>query len=302
VTGSSDAGGIHLIRAAHLRGMRCALWYQGLLSDFFQFREPKGTRDRLGFFLDRTLLPRMERRQARAADLAVCSSERTRKQVIQEHGVDPAKVVTVMNGYVPWPPRSETEKEEARRALGLDPKGFYAAFVGGDQERKGIATARAAVKAARAQGVPVRLLNVGRDQGESPEEVRYGYLTDEPKRRVLAASDVFIYPTQYESSPMPVREAAALGLPVISTPQACIEEGVAGKDYLISDPHDVPGFTAALLRLYREPGWASDLAQRGRTVLSVWTYEQQARGWQQALERLLGITSPSDRPPAPAAA
>lgn len=284
---SAEPGASFLFKAAHRHGTLAVDWWQGNIRYFLSTRQPHGWRDRVGLVLEKAILPPFVARHARIADLHVPPSTRNGQELIELYHIDPARVIPCLQGYTPWPPRTSEERRTARTELGLDPGGFYPVFVGADHVRKGLHVAREAVRLARAAQVPARLLHIGSTVENTAESLGFGWQTGEMRRRVLAAGDAFVYPTQYESSPMPAREAAALGLPVLTTEAACLEEGEPGKDYIIGRREDPRSFADPLIRMYREPAWAEELALRGQKLLSGRTFEVQAIDIERAIAKTL---------------
>lgn len=72
-----------------------------------------------------------------------------------------------------------------------------------------------------------------------------------------------------EGTPVAVLEAAASGLPVVSTRHAGIKDAVIdGRTGLLVDEGDVDGMARHMIRLAAEPGLAAQLGQAGREWIS----------------------------------
>jgi glycosyltransferase involved in cell wall biosynthesis len=78
----------------------------------------------------------------------------------------------------------------------------------------------------------------------------FGFVRDHEK--YLSQSTVYVFPSQWEGSAKTVYEAAACGLPAITTREAgdVIRDGVEG---IIVQPGDVNAIAAAIEHLYRHP-------------------------------------------------
>jgi glycosyltransferase involved in cell wall biosynthesis len=76
-------------------------------------------------------------------------------------------------------------------------------------------------------------------------------------------SDVLVFASTFEGFGMPVVEAQAMGLPVITSSIAPMTD-VAGDGALLVDPYDVQAIRAGLERLAASPGLARQLSERGR--------------------------------------
>jgi glycosyltransferase involved in cell wall biosynthesis len=268
----------------------------GLIRGVIGYRSARSFRLRLRDRLLRRILSWGEMASARTADLVIPGSHRLVAELTVGLGVRPERVVAIPNGVRSRPLRTAQEREAARSELGLPADGFYVAFVGADYRRKGLAVARLAVEGARKEGVPATLLTVGSPPHRTPTEIGYGWVNESKKWQVLSAADAFLFPTQYEAYSLAVREAASIGLPILTTPQSGVDEGVAGEDYLLYDPKDVAGFTQGLVRVFRDPAWASRLGERGATAIASWTFERQGAEWDVTLRALVGRRSSAGRP------
>ncbi len=254
--------------------------FHGLSLRFLEMgraRRPPGLRSRLGFQADRSTLRWFEGGGARLADLCVACSHGVAADLVRAYGVAPRRLRVVLNGVDRAPAVLPPEREEARRSFGVPPGTFVLSLLARDPWRKGLDIARKTVHHLREQGVPALLLNAGNEEPPSDGVLGLGVVPEERKRALLAAADVFYLPTRYEGFPAVVQEAAALGLPVVTTPEANLEGGVPGVDYLIVNEEDPIGHAAALRGLYEDPARRDVLALRGRAVLGARTFEAQAR-------------------------
>jgi len=76
-------------------------------------------------------------------------------------------------------------------------------------------------------------------------------------------SDALVFASTYEGFGLPIAEAQAIGLPVITSNIAPMRD-VAGDGALFVDPYDVRGIRAALEQLLRSPDLAQRLSIQGR--------------------------------------
>jgi alpha-1,3-rhamnosyl/mannosyltransferase len=91
-----------------------------------------------------------------------------------------------------------------------------------------------------------------------------------------AGATVFAYPSLYEGFGLPVLEAMAAGVPVVTSRGGALEE-VAGGAAMLVDPLDVGGIAAALERLLRSPEERERLRALGREREREFTWERTAR-------------------------
>jgi glycosyltransferase involved in cell wall biosynthesis len=203
---------------------------------------------RLDRAIFRTLVPRSVARAKRV--LAV--SERTKRDLVELYGVDPAKVVVTPNGVEP------------RFAPG-DGDGGFALYVGAIQARK---DPLAALAAAQAVGVPLVVVGPEKEPALADElrrrgaDVR-GYVGDEELAELYRRAVALVFPSRYEGFGLPVLEALASGTPVVASDDAAVRE-VAGDAALYGDLAEAlrraiaerPRLAAAGIERARRFSWA----------------------------------------------
>lgn len=137
----------------------------------------------------------------------------------------------------------------------------------------------------RLNGTGATLTMAGQDKGLLAEtrrraeemglDVRFpGFLDAEGKRREFAAHDVFLNTNRVDNAPVSVVEAAAFGLPVVSTDVGGIPSLLRdGEEALLVPEGDAEAMANAVRRLLEEPGLAGRLSAAGREVAerSSWT-------------------------------
>jgi glycosyltransferase involved in cell wall biosynthesis len=94
-----------------------------------------------------------------------------------------------------------------------------------------------------------------------------GFLDAEGKRREFAEHDVFLNTNRVDNAPVSVLEAAAFGLPVVSTDVGGIPHLMRnGEEALLVPEGDAEALASAVGRLLDEPGLAGRLSAAGREV------------------------------------
>lgn len=215
--------------------------------------------------LQRQALHRLSLAQERSAllkaRLIVANSERTRRDLVSNLGVDDSLIRTVYYGIDAerFSPPSESRRRHLRELLEL-PDRRIVAFVGalGDR-RKGFDTLFAAWSSlCRDRAWDCDLVVVGqgaelplwqrraRDEGIE-ERVRFlGFRQDVPD--ILAACDALVAPTRYEAYGLGVQEALCTGLPALVSRDAGVAERYphAMQELLLEDPNDARRLEASL--------------------------------------------------------
>jgi len=303
VISNNENGGRFVMRRCHrIEGHRGAAAvaldvFHGLAIRFLtmgRVRRPPTWNNRMGYHLDRYAVRWLEGGGARQADVCIACSQAIRHELLGEYGIPPDRVVVIPNGVGEIQPRTELERREAREALGLPPDEFVISFVGRDAPRKGLDVAEEAIHRVREAGIPGRLLNVGNLEGRAPFTRNLGSVEPSWKRRILSASDVFLFPTRYEGDPVVVKEAAALGLAVITTSEAHVEILRPGEDYWLVPENTPEAHAAALRELYRSPELRERFGRHALRAVARWTFDTQTDSYERLIRtcldrRLAGI-------------
>ena len=125
--------------------------------------------------------------------------------------------------------------------------------------------------AAAASGLPVQLRIIGA-LGEEQRSLLHSLdlewtsaeqLPGEEVIREYRDSDILVFASTYEGFGLPVVEAQAIGLPVITSNRAPMTD-VAGDGALFVDPYDVGDIRSALEKLISSPDLARRLSDQGR--------------------------------------
>ena len=116
-----------------------------------------------------------------------------------------------------------------------------------------------------------------------------GYIEDADLPALLSGALAFVFPSLYEGFGIPVLEAGACGVPVITSNTSSLPE-VAGDAALLVDPHDVDAIADAMYRLVTDDALHAELARRGQENAQRFSWPRCAR---ETLEVLLEVGSAS---------
>ncbi|CAN5700286.1 glycosyltransferase family 1 protein [soil metagenome] len=122
----------------------------------------------------------------------------------------------------------------------------------------------------------------------TPGVVPVGWVGDETLPGLLAAADVFCYPSQYEGFGLPPLEAMAAGTAVLVGRYSAADE-VLGDAALLVEPTDVDAIAGGLIALATDEGLRRRFAMAGKARAARYTWEATARGtlraYREACER-----------------
>jgi glycosyltransferase involved in cell wall biosynthesis len=208
-----------------------------------------------------------------AARHIVTWSQWTKDSLMTDYG-QPAGKITVIPPGVPMvspsPNNGEPNKEFSASGpplsgLGEQPR---ALFVGGDFGRKGGEELLDAWKALRPDAHLDIVTQSDVNTSLPGVTVHRGIRPNSPELRALfAQASVFVFPTRADCLPLAVLEAAAAGLPVISTAVGAIPEAVLdGQTGRIVPVQSSDALASALDALFKNPDERQRLGENARTL------------------------------------
>ena len=205
------------------------------------------------------------RSSARRARVVLVPTEWTRADVMDTYGLAADRVMVAGNAVDADLARALAETPEGRPGTGS------VLAVGTVLPRKNLAVLARAVAALRATHPQARLRVVGPVPAAGHEVVRelrralgdaldlVGPVPVEQLAREYRSADVLAFPSRHEGFGIPLIEAMAAGLPVVSSTSTCLPE-VGGDAAVFADPDDVEAWTGSLAAVL------DDAALRGRLV------------------------------------
>ena len=173
---------------------------------------------------------------------------------------------------------SARRRHEARGRLGLDADQPVLVNVGRLDYQKGQRFLLEAMVPLVARYPQLVLLIAGRRGGAARDLERQcealglqrhvrllGHRDDVPE--ILAAADLFVFPTLYEGLPGAVMEAMALGLPIVASDIDPVRETVvAGRNALLVPREDAGALATAIARLLGDAGLAQAFGRESRLL------------------------------------
>lgn len=110
-----------------------------------------------------------------------------------------------------------------------------------------------------------------------PAGVRYaGYVPEDELPGLTAGASAFAYPSLYEGFGLPVAQAMAAGVPVITSNTSCLPE-IAGDGALLVDPRSAEEVRSAMERVLATPSLAQQLRDAGTARAERYRWKNCAR-------------------------
>jgi glycosyltransferase involved in cell wall biosynthesis len=114
-----------------------------------------------------------------------------------------------------------------------------------------------------------------------------GYVNERDKLALLSGATALAYPSLYEGFGLPVLEAFAAGVPVLTSNVSSLPE-VAGDAAVLVDPGDEDAIATALSELIADGDLRAVLSAAGVARAALFTWEATARGTTRAIHTALG--------------
>ncbi len=231
-------------------------------------------------------------RVRRKADRVIVPSHAVKRDVVRRVGLPEDRVVVTHEGCEARfrPVRSGTGLRDVAARYGLPPR--YVLAVGTLEPRKNLTTLLEAFARLRRDGevdADLRLVLAGaRGWLEEPifatvrslgleDAVRFtGFVDDDDLPAVYSGAALFAFPSLYEGFGLPLLEAMACGVPVVTSNISSLPE-VAGDAAVLVDPRDEQGLAAAIARLLRDEALRGRLREAGIARARQFSWEATAR-------------------------
>jgi len=258
--------------------------------------------------LNRIYLNTMMPRFLRAADAIIAVSECSQRDAMRLYGTPAEKFRVIPEGVdARFKPLADSVRLNQVRDKYRLPERFVL-FVGTIEPRKNLTTLFEAMAARRERGLEPWPLVIAGKQGWLYEPILQriadlglqdavhltGFFPDDDLPALYSAATLLAMPSRYEGFGLPVLEAMACGVPVVSSSTSSLPE-VAGDAALLVPPDDVSGWADAITRVWNDASLRGQLRERGRAQAARFTWENAA---QQTSEVYRQITAQTPGKPA----
>ena len=230
-------------------------------------------------------------RVRQTADLAIVPSRAVKDDVVRHLGLPDDRVVVTPEGCEPrFRPAAATSVDEVVVRYRLPPR--YLLAVGIRDPRKNITALLHAFARLRQGGridAGLRLVLAGargrldepafrtaRSLGLDQAVVFPGFIDDDHLPALYSGAALFVFPSLYEGFGLPVLEAMACGVPVVTSDAASMPE-VAGGAALLVDPRNVDALAAAIAQGLSDEGLRRRLRSAGLARAGQFSWQRTAR-------------------------
>ncbi len=250
------------------------------IHDLIIFRHPGFYR-----FFDRKIYLAKFRYCSKVANKIIATSEQTKKDVIRFLNVNEEKISVVYQGCDPayYLNVDDEIKIKIREKYSLP--GQYLLMVGTIEERKNLL---GVIKAIDQNKIDMPLVVIGKPTPYleivkayiASHHLKHIYFYHNVPNNDLPAlyqmATVFVYPSQFEGFGIPVLEALASGMPVITSKKGCFSE-VGGKASLYVNPNEPDEIGEALKKVLTDEALQETMKKEGLEHAKKFSEEEVAK-------------------------
>ena len=227
-------------------------------------------------------------RSVKNADGIVTISRFTEDQLIRHFSIDRKKIRVIYPGIDldHWT-QSEPEEMERIKAKYELPSEFFL-FVGAFERRKNLQNLLKALKIVHRLFGKIPLVLVGR-KGLDSENVRKvigelgledwvkmpGYVGDAELRYIYRQASLFVFPSLWEGFGIPLLEAMACGLPIVTSRTSAIPE-IAQDAAAYADPRDPEDIATRIIQVLEDQDLRDQLVSEGKKRVAFFSWEKVA--------------------------
>lgn len=230
-------------------------------------------------------LDKLVQHTLKQATHVIAISESTKKDIIEHYGYDENKISIVYPAVDTdhYSPASNQEIEQVRKKYGIS--GDYILFLSTLEPRKNVVGIIKAYNVLSPElGAKYQLVLAGKKgwldddieklcQKMGERVLRTGRIESSEKAALYTGAALFAFPSAYEGFGIPILEAMACNVPVITSTVSSMPE-VAGDAAIIVDPDNIHDIAGAFTKVLTDTGLAQDLRMQGAERAKEFTWQK----------------------------
>ena len=240
------------------------------------------------------------RRSAERADHIITVSEHSKNDISTTYHIDPEKITVTYEGAgLEFFPRDKAACRE-QIAINYNVNDSFLLYVGRLQERKNLRRLLSAYARVKKDGINEKLVLVGKQDWVSGniqthlqtlqlehDVIFTGYVPSADLPIFYNAALAFVYPSIFEGFGLPVIEAMACGVPVLTSYGSSLEE-VAGDAAVLVDPMSEESIAEGLRKLLGDTNLKLKLARAGLNRSATFSFQKAAQQTSGVYEMVAG--------------
>lgn len=218
------------------------------------------------------------------ADAIITISEYSKKELIDKLNIPPEKISVVYLG-VDTNMFRPIDRGDAREKLGLPQDKKIILHVGSEDPRKNVPNLIKAFCGLLKKDPNVLLIRVGEKRVETERLIKklgleksvfyYNQVSNEDLILFYNSSDIFVFPSFHEGFGLPVLEAMACGVPVITSNISSLPE-VVGDGGIMVDPSDTKTLSGAMHELLTDEDLRYGMIKKGLEQAKTFSWKRTA--------------------------
>ena len=233
------------------------------------------------------------------ADKVIAVSKNTKKEIIKEYSIPSSKISTINSSidHHRFNIRPEMEIKNVIEKYNINNK--YILFTGTIEPRKNIVGIIEGYARLRKYTQDEYALVLAGGKGWKDEEIeeslnrysnlniiRTGYIADEDLPALYSGASLFVFPSHYEGWGIPILEAMACGVPVITANNTSLPE-VAGDAAIMIDSKDTHALTSNIEKVLKNHILRRDMIKKGLKQSKKFSWQKSGRELKELINREL---------------